>query len=210
MKTFDRRRRYLKMAIILTISIVLSVTVAFANTNAGGIISSNTTWPIGNSPYTLTADVQIAYGSTLIIEPGVIVNGNGYGIKVWGNLSAVGTSLSKIVFNNAGINGASNSSAQTANINIQFSEINGGNILYPSSMGASYGIGSFTLSDSIVQDTTYTYLWYPLADCYIVRNIFANAGGISVGTGSGPAQNVKVYIRNNVFYKQQVWSGLVW
>lgn len=177
---------------------------AYADTNVSGIISSNTTWTLANSPYSLTGDVQIAYGSTLAIEPGVVVSGNGYSIKVWGNINAIGTNLSKIIFTDTKITGASGSIAQTSNINIQFSELTSGSILsIYYSVSSDYGIGSLILKDSIINNISDIYLWYPLADCYIERNIFTNSGGISVGTGSYPSENVKVYIRNNVFYKQQ-------
>ncbi|NHZ86748.1 MAG: T9SS type A sorting domain-containing protein, partial [Planctomycetia bacterium] len=43
--------------------------------------------------------------------------------------------------------------------------------------------------------TSYTYLWYPEKDCFIERNVFNNAGRISVG-----ARDVNVYIRKNTFY----------
>jgi len=45
---------------------------ASAGTNVGGIISTDTTWNPSGSPYTLTNDVQIAYGTTLTVDPGVI------------------------------------------------------------------------------------------------------------------------------------------
>jgi len=40
-----------------------------------GVITQSTTWTLDHSPYTLTADVTVATGVTLTIEPGVVVMG---------------------------------------------------------------------------------------------------------------------------------------
>src|SRR3954463_3755116 len=72
---------------------------AVAGTNVGGIISADTTWNLSGSPYTLTNDVQIAYGTTLTVDPGVIVNGDDRAIRVWGTLDVAGASSAKVIFN---------------------------------------------------------------------------------------------------------------
>jgi hypothetical protein len=63
------------------------------------IIYSDTTWTKENSPYTLTGNVFVAIGSTLTIEPGVVVNCQNYYLMVSGTLDACGTSDDPIVFN---------------------------------------------------------------------------------------------------------------
>ena len=171
----------------------LTVTSA---TLVAGIINTSTTWSVANSPYILTNDVQIAYEATLTIEPGVRIFGENYAIKTWGTLSAVGTNGSKIIFNKVGLSPGANTSAEPFAINIQYSEINGGSV-YPPTGNAIYG--SLSLRDSVVRDTSsYFYLWYPVADCYIERNIFVREGGITTATMNA----TKVYVRNNVFYQQ--------
>ena len=62
-------------------------------TIAGGIISSNTTWTIANSPYIIiNEDLQIAQGATLSISEGVIVKfGEGRKLKVAGALKVEGS-----------------------------------------------------------------------------------------------------------------------
>ncbi len=178
-------------------SIIGSATLTIPQTTqVGGIITaSTTTWSLSNSPYSLSSDVQLAYGSTLAIDPGVVIYGSGHSIKVWGVLNAVGTSSAHIVFNNTNITPGANTSSQPFLINIQFSELNSGN-LYQATGSAVYG--SLTLDDSILRNTGTLYLWYPIANCFIERNIFLNAGGIEVGTMNG----VTVYVSNNVFYQQ--------
>ena len=70
-----------------------------SGTDVSGIISSNTTWTLANSPYTITGTVVISSGVTLTIEAGVIININAdESIFVNGTLIAQGTSSSKITF----------------------------------------------------------------------------------------------------------------
>jgi hypothetical protein len=46
-------------------------------------------------------------------------------------------------------------------------------------------------------------LFLPQSDCYIQRNIFRNFGGLATETGGGP----KIYITNNLFYRDTKWGG---
>ena len=80
------------------LTILITLTTSVNATDVGGIISSNTTWTLLNSPYNLTSDIQIAEDKTLLIEPGCVVNGNGKYIKVWGALNAVGAQGATITF----------------------------------------------------------------------------------------------------------------
>lgn len=83
-----------------------------AQTNVSGVISSDTTWSINYSPYNVTGNILVTSGITLTIEPGVIIDFQGYYyIEVDGILHAVGTENSIIYFqgdhwgtNNKGIN----------------------------------------------------------------------------------------------------------
>ena len=45
----------------------------FAQTSVSGPITSDTTWDIGGSPYTVTGSVTVNEGVTLTIDPGVTV-----------------------------------------------------------------------------------------------------------------------------------------
>ena len=182
---------------ICLIVLVVRVCNVRADTEVGGIVNTNTVWSYANSPYILSDVVQVAEGVTLTIEPGVYINGNGRQIKVWGTLHAVGNEESKIIFNNVCIEpGISGSSTTPFLINIRFSEINAGAI-YRATGHAIYG--SLILQDSILRNTGgYLYLWYPTSDCYIERNIFDNAAGL----GAAISGNIKVHVRNNLFYNQ--------
>lgn len=124
-------------------SLINDYTINFTTKNEsfttpiGGIISKDTTLTFENSPYSLTGDIQIAYGTSLNIEPGVIIKGNNYNIKTWGVLNAIGTEKEKIRFENVNI-GLNGTSAENSFINIQFSEISGGSIISPGG-NAEYG-----------------------------------------------------------------------
>jgi hypothetical protein len=162
------------------------------NTDVGGIITTDTTWSLANSPYNLISNVQISEGITLTIEPGVIVNGNNLSVQAWGNLNAVGTGSLKIRFNDTII--IPGYTSNTSYINIGFAEIVRGDFFRPNDAHSR-----LNLTDSVIRDTgSFLYLWYPTADCYIERNIFYRTKGISVGIDG----TRKIYIRNNAFYEQ--------
>lgn len=79
---------------------LIFVCLPVQGTDAGGIISSDTTWTTTGSPYTLTKNTLVGNGVTLRIEAGVTVNiKDGCYLQVNGTLIAKGTEGSKINFN---------------------------------------------------------------------------------------------------------------
>jgi hypothetical protein len=170
-------------------------------TDVGGIISANTTWALSNSPYRLTSDVQVAYGAVLTIEPGVIVEGQNHRIAVFGLLSAVGTALARISFDDTRITPGSNRELEPFTIVVEYANLNRGSFYAPTG-NAIYG--GFTLRNSVIRDASeYMYVWYPVADTYIERNTFINSGGISIGADLRTTAK-HVYVRNNSF---QGWTA---
>lgn len=165
-------------------------------TQVSGIISADTTWSLASSPYELTAKVQIANGSTLSIEPGVSIYGNGQAIEVFGTLKAIGNANNRIKFTNTKVSPGSQSSSLLYLIDLDYLEFNSGAIYSPGGNGI---YGSLNLRNSVIEGIDYIYVWYPKANCVIERNIFKNSGGISVGT----SDSVKVTIQNNVFIGQR-------
>jgi len=70
-----------------------------SGTSVGGIIWSNTTWTLENSPYIVTENILVDVEATLTIEPGVTVKFDGkYYLLVKGTLSAIGTADNYITF----------------------------------------------------------------------------------------------------------------
>ena len=195
-------RQTINSSIVPALIVMLYANCLWA-TDVGGIINTNITWSLANSPYRIMGDVQLAYGAKLTIEPGVVVNGEGFAIRVFGNLNAIGSNTSNITFNNVKIEPGNNSSSEPYLIDVQFSKINGGEIYYPNGNGI---YGSLVLRDSKLQNTPYIYLWYPVSNCYIERNIFSNTGGISVGVNRAGSEGTSVYIRNNIFYNQTEYA----
>lgn len=179
------------------------VRVTPPGTPVSGIINTNTTWTLARSPYRLTSNVQIAYGATLTIEPGVVVNGQndpvmrgeGVRIEVWGTLKAVGTSAAPIRLTDVFITQRGTSTEQFL-IHLENTIVNGGTVYWWRDGSQT---GSLILRNSVVNNSLQEiFIWYPSADCYIEGNVFYRSGGISTGLSEGR----KVYIRNNSFYEQ--------
>jgi hypothetical protein len=84
---------------LFVVFVLLNGTVLFADSTwvSGTIVGE--TWTIGNSPYCVNGDINVA---TLEIEPGVSVIFFGdYKFEVAGTLKAIGTELDSIVFTKA-------------------------------------------------------------------------------------------------------------
>jgi predicted outer membrane repeat protein len=84
--------------IYLFIGLITLVYLSFGQTNVpAGYVSG--TWALSNSPYNIQGSIEIPDGSTLTIEPGVIVNFQGaYKLNVQGRLLATGTANDSIIF----------------------------------------------------------------------------------------------------------------
>ena len=93
---------------LLTVLFII-LTYGYGQTNVSGVISSNTTWTLANSPYVVTGNILVSEGVTLTIEPGVVVKFDSEKVmQIRGELIAQGTSDSKITF-------TSNASSPAAN-----------------------------------------------------------------------------------------------
>ena len=83
----------------LLTSIVFIATFGFGQTNVSGVISSNTTWTLANSPYIVTGHLIVNEGVILTIEAGVSVQfQSGKMLQVNGSVIAIGTANNMITF----------------------------------------------------------------------------------------------------------------
>jgi hypothetical protein len=68
-------------------------------TDVSGVLSTNTVWDIGGSPYIVKGDIHVQSGVSLSIEPGVVVRFDGpYSLYVKGTMDAEGTGELPILF----------------------------------------------------------------------------------------------------------------
>jgi uncharacterized protein YjdB len=171
------------------------VTVVPVPTDVGGVITTNTAWTLANSPYRIVQNVQIAYGAMLTIHPGVTVLGEGKSIETWGVLSAVGTAAQPVMLSTVRIVPRGRNT-EAFLIRLEHVELRGGSLYAPT---GSQIYGSLKLTDSRLFDLeSYMYIWYPLGDSFIERNVFIRTGGISVGADTRGSP-VRVFVRNNLF-----------
>jgi|GEM_PF-2508553 len=84
---------------VAVLALMCGIHCATAQTNVGGIISSNTTWNLAGSPYIVTGTILVDSGFTLTIKPGVTVRFNAdKSIQLSGVLRALGTEDSGVTF----------------------------------------------------------------------------------------------------------------
>jgi hypothetical protein len=153
------------------------------------IISQNTTWKSGET-INLTSEVQVALGTSLTIESGVTINGNGFQLSVYGKLYANGVSNSHITLNNLNIV-SSNTETNRGYTSLNFIDMYGGSFITP------YGsnmFGDFDISNSFFDNVKGFYLIFPKSNSTVIGNIFYKSEGIRI---SGP-----VLIKNNLFLDQ--------
>jgi len=153
------------------------------------IIQNEVTWRKENSPYQLQGNIEIAKDARLLLEPGVIIDGQNANIMVWGTITAAGTAEENIILKNVTMR--LGSSAQKAAIELAHAVTQGG------SMAFGHGHGRFVVQHSrILQPTHPFYLRYPDGDCSFQNNLFVgDNASLKIGIGN----NVNVYIRYNEF-----------
>ena len=166
---------------------------SLADTQVSGIICSDTTWTSSGSPYVIDTQVQVAYGATLTIDPGVEVSGGVLG--VWGTLAATNTRDAPIYLNAVSVELGSATRDEPGDIELSHCLVDGGGV------GIGSGYGTLSLSDSVCVDMAQLDAYYPTSDWYLEDNVFRNCSGIWTWTNSyEPVSYGNVYILNNVFY----------
>ena len=157
-------------------------------------IAQNTVWTTGTK-IRLTDDVQVAPDVTLTIQPGVQIDGNGFGLSAYGSIYAKGSINDPIFFHNTKI-GLSSNRAYNGYFDIDYAQIDGGTIERASGGGL---YGHFLLTNSIVTSLSdMIYAWYPVGQTRIAGNIFLDSPGITLGADSRYAAN-SIVVENNIF-----------
>jgi hypothetical protein len=186
-------------------SLASTVTItAAAPTPVGGLLAANTRWTAANSPYLVTSDVLVPIGTTLSVDPGVRVIGQGRRIQVAGTFSVEGTSTNYVSLETLVVQPAGSSGAPPYLIRIVGASVKGGSVMAQST---AYGAGSFVLTDSRLSNVDYVYLYYPTGANRIARNVFTNSACIVFRIGGstvGDAMAGTLSIENNAFLE---WTG---
>ena len=166
--------------------------LCYCNYSVALIMNEDTTWTLDKSPYKLAETLQIAPGVTLTIESGVEVIGTT--IQNFGNVFIKGDRNNPVIIRD------SNLSVFKGATTYGFYLIDNAYITNTSIYRSPYtsvSSGKLIITNSIIQDNPYIYLWYPESDCLFEGNIFINSGPVSVGTHG----NVNVTLKNNFFYE---------
>jgi hypothetical protein len=215
---------YLKYLLLITF-----LSFSFAQTNISGTISSNTTWNVSGSPYTITANTAIMDDVTLIVDAGVtVLFSQDVYLRVLsgGTLISQGTETDSIYFtvtdtnivtNTYGIefaSGAVGSNVQNDTTYISgsvfdycvfehFSTDGDGGVL-------SFENVSFLVKNSLFKDNSavnggviYSISCnndHYIVNCVFINNSASNGGVIKVG-GSGGWSCGGTYIYHNSLFK---------
>jgi hypothetical protein len=177
----------------------------------GGILDADTPWLPSAGAYTVGSTLQIPAGHRLHIAAGAQVTAAASPMfLVHGLLTASGTATRPVTFDgNATADFFSTrDSSGDAGVEISDATIRNGASLIPATGHEQYAY--LRLTDSRVESVRgMSYLWYPVRDDVVERNVFSNSGGFSIGTNTG-----HFYFRNNRFrtasttgYWVQDWAG---
>jgi len=99
----------IKAHILLIVVLTIQQTDIYGQNNIGGVLSSDTTLALANSPYVVTNNLLVQQSVKVIVEAGVqLLFNQGIYLQVDGELQALGTSVNPITFtkNNTATNWA--------------------------------------------------------------------------------------------------------
>jgi len=164
-------------------------------TTLGGVLTSDTTLTDAQSPYLITSTLQIPENVTLHINAGVTLTSQANDMfLVNGKLIAKGTANNKIILDASGGNIFNGKQAEgSMSVLVEHSILRNGSSIWPATGYSNKG--SLTLRNSEILDmATFSYIWYPVNDVIVEKNVFSNSAGFSVGGGVS-----NVFIRNNRF-----------
>lgn len=166
------------------LSMVSNEVSAAGPTNVSGLISTDTTWTEGNSPYIVTGDITVMAGRTLNIQAGTIVKfANNTNLEIRGLLNVIGTKSKPVIFKSyssrnisleekgvwQGVHIATDLGGKAY---IQYSEFYNANSALR--VDCCEGNGPVNISDCIFKNNTYAFDGYTDWDIIIERCLFEN------------------------------------
>jgi PKD repeat protein len=168
-------------------------------TEVGGILYSDTTWTIENSPYSVTSMVQIPENVTLKIDPGVTVIDNSADYIMFllhGKIEAHGTPTNKIAFIGRGdwvVFFNTGGAVSGPSISLDYCIIKHGMTLLQDTCGY-VNVTNSEIVDVGRSGGTPSYIRNSEGDFYIEHNMFIDTNGFDISD-----TNEHVYIRYNLF-----------
>ncbi|MBW3671686.1 MAG: right-handed parallel beta-helix repeat-containing protein [Acidobacteria bacterium] len=175
--------------VLLTIS-----PTVFGATTVSSSPTTDATWTLAGSPYTLTANITVPAGVTLTVEPGVQVLANSeIRLDVVGALVAVGTSGAPITFTRSGTSGnwsgilitASSGTASLDWINVS----HGGNCTYCANLYVENST-TVTVSNASFSDSNTDGIYAYSGSVDVSDSSFTNNVGYAIRYGSGSANPI--------------------
>ena len=89
------------IGLVVAASLAPAAHVRADGSTVGGTLTGDTHWTLAGSPYVFSANVILATGATLTIDPGVTVLANAHALYLQGKVTAVGTPTDPIVMDHA-------------------------------------------------------------------------------------------------------------
>jgi predicted outer membrane repeat protein len=197
-----------KILICVLFSVLMHITGWSETIVPGGDVSG--TWTPANSPYQITGGITIPDDSTLTIEPGVLVEFQGYyWLNVQGRLLAEGTQSDTIVFTVNDTSGFHNPDTSHGGWNgIQFIDTplsnDSSKIKYCKlQYGKAVGTGLPDNNGGAIYVSNFNKL--EIAHCLIMSN---SAGGSNSPAGGGLAlYSASIKLEENEISNNRAWDG---
>jgi len=192
----------LLVSLVLVAGILIPFSPVATASEVGGIQREGTVLTKSNSPYTVTKAIEVPIGVTLIVEPGVVLNGGELNeiFLVAGKLEIRGDKKNPVRIQNFPARFVVRTLGKEASVTIDGALISNTGALWKND--SQEHTAKFVLSNSEYVDSTGpNYVWYP--DIFqVTGNYFSNIGGFSIGMNkcrNGQLSGSDVEINNNTF-----------
>jgi len=180
-----------------TAGLPTSAAAEAVGTEVFGVISTNTTWSAAGSPYRVVGPIDVPYGVTLTIEPGVTVVADGASVlfRIAGKVSVAAGEQPAVLDGNGtaaiAMPHPSFTGAQHAQFEVLGAVVRDATTLW--SATAPVAGGHLTLADStIINVPGESYIAPLFGPVTISNNLFVNSGGLNIGYPTSYGYDVQV------------------